>query len=597
MQAIKASRLAAGWRDALFETTGRGVIFIVVLAIVMYAVPYFLGNQYELRIATLFIVFAIFTVGLDLTMGRVGQISLGHGGFFAVGAYAEAIFQRIGVGPWPSLILAAIAGAIAGVVIGLPVLRVSGPYLAVVTIGFALTVQSLLYALVPLTGGANGLAGTHYLDSIGLGSQALGTYYGGLALLVLAVLASLLLNRGRLGLATSAITDSPVLASASGVNVRTTKLQMFVISAAIAAVAGALFATMGFISPDSFSLQASLFPVAALVLGGMGTVAGPVMGGFLLVAFNQVAERSAQGSALIYGLLLCIAPLVLARGLSGLIVWTWNRLGWQRPFRSRLDSSPVTAPPKLEALSGAAITVGSISKRFRSLQAVADVSLDIASGEVIGLVGPNGSGKSTLLNMMSGYYSPTTGTIAIDGRDVTRKSLHQRVRLGIQPTFQTAQLMRTKSVRDNLALGFLARRARPSTTELARVLRALDSSIDPAESAGSLPEGRRKVVELGRALLARPRVLLLDEPTSGLSQEEVDRVRGLLEDIAALGVTVVLADHNFEFVGAICHRIVVLESGRVLAVGTADELRKREEVVDAYLGHGLTTGAGNATST
>lgn len=582
------------WRSSVFGTTGRGITFTVVLAIVMYTVPYFLQNDYQLRVSTLLIVYAIFTIGLDLTMGRVGQISLGHGGFFAIGAYAEALLQRVGVDPWASLILAAIIGGAAGLIVGLPVLRVSGPYLAVVTIGFALTVQSLLYALVPVTGGANGIAGIHFLDNIGLGGQGLGTYYGGLVLLVVALLASVALNRGRLGLGTSAITDSPVLARASGLNVQSTKLRMFMISAAMAAVAGALFATLGYISPDSFSLQTSLFPIAALVLGGLGTVVGPVLGGFLLVGFNQLAERSAQGSALLYGLLLALAPLILARGIAGLVIRLWKRLGWDRLALGRPGAAPPGGPRRLEALSGASLTVTGLGKRFRSLQAVTDISLDIAPGEVIGLVGPNGSGKSTLLNMLSGYYPPSSGTIAFDGRDVTRRTLHQRVRLGIQPTFQTAQLMRSKTVRDNLALGFLARRARISDEEVAEVLEVLDASMELNASAGSLPEGRRKIVEIGRALLARPRLLLLDEPTSGLSQQEVDRVRGLLEQVAALGVTVVLADHNFEFVGAICHRVVVLESGRILAAGTADELRQREEVIEAYLGHGLTTGAGHA---
>jgi branched-chain amino acid transport system ATP-binding protein len=589
MSSDNRARRSSNWRALVFGTTGRGIVFAALLAIVMYEVPYFLQNDYQLRISTLLVVYAIFTLGLDLTMGRVGQISLGHGGFFAVGAYAEALLQRVGVGPWPSLILAGLAGAVVGLIIGLPVLRVAGPYLAVVTIGFALTVQSLLYALVPVTGGANGLAGTKYLDSIGFGGNALGTYYGGLALLVVAVLVSVLLSRGRSGLATNAISDSPVLARASGVNVPNTKLRMFTISAAMAAVAGALFATMGYISPDSFSLQASLFPVAALVVGGMGTVAGPVLGGFLLVGFNQAAERSAQGSALLYGLLLCLAPLVLASGITGLVVRIWKKLGWDRLVGIRHEEAP-TGPRRLDSLSGAALSVTGVSKRFRSVQAVTDVSLSIEPGEVVGLVGPNGSGKSTLLNMLSGYYSPTTGTIRLDGQDVTGRSLHQRVRLGVQPTFQTAQLMRSKNVRDNLALGFLARRARISGSELAEVLEVLDPSMDLAAAAGSLPEGRRKVIEIGRALLARPRLLLLDEPTSGLSQEEVDRVRRLLVQVASLGVTVVLADHNFEFVGAICDRVIVLEGGQILASGTADELRQREEVVEAYLGRGLTTG-------
>jgi ABC-type branched-subunit amino acid transport system permease subunit/ABC-type branched-subunit amino acid transport system ATPase component len=582
--------------DVRFSAPARGALFALLLAVVLYLVPYNLANDYQLRIATLLVVYAIFTTGLEFTMGRVGQISLGHGGFFAVGAYTEGILQTRGIDPWTALLAAIVVGAIAGVIVGLPALRVAGPYLAVVTIGFALTVQALLYALVPLTKGANGIAGTKFLPLPGFGGGALGTYYGAAIVLVVALVVLVVLCRGNFGLVLKAITDSATLARASGISVRTVKLGMFVVSAAVAAAAGAIFATLGYISPDTFSLQLSIFPVVALVLGGLGTVPGPVVGAFILFGFNQVAAQSAQGSALLYGALLIVVPLLLSKGIVGLVARGWKKLPFGRP-----TLRPVTEVSGqnegLAQLQGAALKIQNVSKSFRSLRAVQNVSVELHAGEALGLVGPNGSGKSTLLNLVSGYYAPSTGEVLVDGENVTRVPLHVRVRRGVLPTFQTAQLMDTRSIGDNLALGGVVRsrwgKVVPNR-RLAALLASLDDSLSLDATAGSLPEGSRKIVELGRTLLATPRLLLLDEPTSGLSQQEIDRVVILLDEVKKLGVSVLLADHNFEFVGAVCDRVVVLESGRVIADGTAAELRDREDVVEAYLGRGMNSGGGNA---
>ena len=590
-----------GLANLRFSAPARGGLFTAILAITLFTIPYGLSNQYQLRIVTLLVVYAIFTTGLEFTMGRAGQVSLGHGGFFAIGAYTEGILQHYGIAPWTALFAAILVGALAGLIVGLPVLRVAGPYLAVVTIGFALTIQALLYALVPVTGGANGIAGTDFLDSIGFGSGALGTYYGALLILVLVLVLLVAMGLGNFGLGLKAITDSPTLAKASGIDVRGVKLGMFTLSAAIAAVAGAVFATLGFISPDTFSLQLSIFPVVALVLGGIGTVPGPVIGAFILYGFNQVADRTAQGSALLYGVLLIVVPLLLSKGVAGLFTSAWRKLGLRTApvSATEADDSVDDAQEGIGNLDGATLEIRNVSKSFRSLKAVQNVSVTVRAGEVLGLVGPNGSGKSTLLNMLSGYYSPTSGSVVVDGTDVTKVPLYKRVRSGVLPTFQTAQLMGTRSVKDNLSLGGVVRSRWGRVVQrrqLASLLKSLDASLSLDAPAGSLPEGTRKIVELGRTLLARPRLLLLDEPTSGLSQQEIDRVVSLLDSVKKFGVTILLADHNFEFVGAVCDRVIVLESGQLIAEGTAAELRNQENVVEAYLGRGMNSGGGHAAS-
>ena len=570
--------------------------FIAVLALVLYRVPFGLANDYQLRVATLLVVYGIFTVGLEFVMGRAGQVSLGHGGFFAVGAYCEGVLQtQHGMSPWLALLVAVVAGGLVGLVVGLPALRVKGPYLAVVTIGFALTVQALLLVLPRWTNGASGIAGTSYLPSIGFGDGALGSYYGAVLILVVCLVGLTLLGWGRVGLTLAAICDSVTLARAAGISVPATKLCMFAVSAAVAAASGAVFGTLGFISPDTFSLQLSIFPVVALVLGGLGTLTGPVIGAFALYGFDQVTSKTPQGSALMYGALLMIVPLLLPKGVMGLLAWTWGRVvpARRHPTVTTRRAASIDELPATVRLDGVSLEVRSLSRFFGAVRAVEDVSITVAPGEVVGLVGPNGSGKSTLLNMLSGYYTPTAGQVLVDGEDITRLPLHRRVRRGILPAFQTAQLMDTRTVRENLAVGALASGRwgkGASHDELEAVLRRLDETLPLDARAGTLPEGTRKIVELGRTLLSGPRLLLLDEPTSGLSLQEVEKVAAIIASVRELGVTILLADHNFEFVGNVCGRLVVLEGGRLLAEGSADELREDERVVTAYLGTGMTRG-------
>jgi ABC-type branched-subunit amino acid transport system ATPase component/ABC-type branched-subunit amino acid transport system permease subunit len=577
----------------------RNAVFIVMMAVILWRVPYQLSNDYQLRVATLLVIYAVFTVGLEFAMGRAGQVSLGHGGLFAVGAYTEAVLQtKHGFEAWTALLVAVGFGAVAGLVLGLPALRVRGPYLAVVTIGFGLAIQALIYVFPRLTNGASGIGGVGYLGSIGLGNDALGTYYGALAVLVVALLLLLACSWGRFGQALLVMSESVTLARANGVSVPAVKLGMFAVSAAVASAAGACFATLGFISPDSFSLQLSVFPVVALVLGGISTIPGPVIGAFILYGFDQVAGRSAQGSALMYGILLMVVPLLLSRGLTGLII---RAARWLRASVTGSAAEPVgaAAGPRTTSVGvvepdeigrGVALVVRGASKHFGSLKAVDDVSIEVRPGEILGLVGPNGSGKSTLLNLISGYYPLTSGDLVYDGSSVASTPFHKRVRRGILTAFQSAQLMNSRTVGENLAVGAVASarwgRALPSA-RCAEILAELDSSLALSTTVGTLPEGSRKIVELGRTLLARPRLLLLDEPTSGLSLEEVQRVSNVLLEIKKLGITVVLADHNFEFVASVCERLVVLESGRILAEGPAQLLQVDERVVAAYLGAGM----------
>lgn len=584
------------------STVIRNGLFVLILAIVLYRVPFSLSDSYQLRLVTLLVIYATFTTGLEFAMGRAGLVSLGNGGFFAIGAYTEGILQtQHGIGAWPALVIAILIGAICGLVVGLPALRVSGPYLTVVTIGFGLTVQALLYVSAGLTGGASGLSGTSFFGNIGLGGGALGTYYAAVIILIASLILLVFISWGNLGLALKAISARVTLARACGVNVRALRLSMFALSAAVTSAAGAAFGTLGFISPDTFALQLSIFPVVALVLGGIGTVPGPVIGAFLLYGFNQVADRSAQGSALLYGVLLMVVPLLLARGLAGLIIWLWRRFMMRRggtDVAALGTAEPLSA--EMSQLGGSSIELRHLSCQFGSLKAVTDVSVNIAPGEIVGLVGPNGSGKSTLLNMVSGYYAPSTGRLIMDGIDITHLPMYRRVRRGVLPAFQTAQLMDSRSVRDNLAVGMVARARWGGGVRLPRLqelLSTLDEGLSIDATAGNQPEGTRKIVEIGRCLLSRPRVLLLDEPTSGLSSSEVDRIVSIIRSVSALGVTVILADHNFEFVGTVCGRLVVLESGEVLATGKAEELRNDERVVAAYLGTGMASRGDHAPRT
>ena len=417
------------------------------------------------------------------------------------------------------------------------------------------------------------------------------------------------LLRSRFGRALVAVRDNPVAATAAGVSLVRIKMMAFVVSAAMAGLAGALFAVQKtVVTPDDFTADFSIFFLLMVVLGGAGRLWGPVVGAVVFFLVPELLTALQSWRMLIYGVALLLLMLYAPHGLVGAIETGWKRL------RTRLGLSNILPTPSLgtaretvQPVAGAALSVRDVEKRFGGVAALAGVSLDVAAGTTHAIVGPNGSGKTTLLNMISGFYPIDGGAILIDGRSVVGMAPHRIARNGVGRTFQTPRMLPQLSVLDNALLGAfpaerqgaaaaalcLPRARREQAASLGDALRYLDfvGLADRAmEPAGELPHGQQRLAEIARALVGRPRLLLLDEPAAGLSLAELDRLGELVAAIGALGTTVVIVEHHLELVANICRSVTVLERGAVLASGTPAEVFSHEEVIAAYMGSHTSVG-------
>jgi ABC-type branched-subunit amino acid transport system permease subunit/ABC-type branched-subunit amino acid transport system ATPase component len=582
---------------------------LFALALALYLAPFAIGTEYRLFIATQMAAYVLVAIGLNLLNGYGGQVSLGHGALVAIGAYTVALAMVDHHWSfWPAALLAMVAAAAVGAVMALPAFRLSTWYFALITLGFAEVVGGLLTEWRELTHGFAGVVGIPKPVVLGHTLSSFDLYWLALSLNVLALLGMANLLRSRFGRALVAVRDNPVAATAAGVSLVRIKMMAFVVSAAMAGLAGALFAVQKtVVTPDDFTADFSIFFLLMVVLGGAGRLWGPVVGAVVFFLVPELLTALQSWRMLIYGVALLLLMLYAPHGLVGAIEAGWKRL------RTRLGLSNIPPAPSVAAARetvqpvAAVLSVRNVEKRFGGVAALAGVSLDVAAGTTHAIVGPNGSGKTTLLNMISGFYPIDSGTILIDGRSVVGMAPHRIARNGVGRTFQTPRMLPQLSVLDNALLGAfpaerqgaaaaalcLARARREQAASLGDALRYLDfvGLTDRAmEPAGELPHGQQRLAEIARALVGRPRLLLLDEPAAGLSLAELDRLGELVAAIGALGTTVVIVEHHLELVANICRSVTVLERGAVLASGTPAEVFSHEEVIAAYMGSHTSVG-------
>ncbi|GBD08569.1 Sulfate/thiosulfate import ATP-binding protein CysA [Candidatus Thermoflexus japonica] len=587
----------------------------------LIALALFLPDYY-LYILALAGIWAIAAIGLNVLTGIAGQISIGHAGFMAIGAYAVALLSlRLGAPFWLALPAAGLLNGLIGLAMGLPALRLSGPYLAIATLGFGVAVVEILRRWEPVTGGFMGLkVPPPALGPWVLKSDAAGY---GLVMISLALLTALALRlvRSAFGRAWIALRDSEAAAQAFGISLPRYRTLAFAISAFYAGVAGGLLAyRVGRVDPDALTLSHSIFLVTALIVGGLASVPGSILGAFLLTMIfyalgglgGAIGLRTEVGDFrnILYGVLLILTAMFLPGGL-------W-RLSWALPRRPRL--LPATTPPgegspavpgafslpstlSFHPLRGGGrLEIAELSKRFGGVQALWRVSFTVEPGEIVGLIGPNGAGKTTALNLISRFYDPDAGRIRFEGHDLLRYRPHEIIRLGIARTFQNVEIFPGLTVLENLmvgqhlrvrtglvaaAIGWPAARAeeRRLRERAEEVLEWIGLMALAHRPAGSLSFGQRKRLELGRALIAEPRLLLLDEPAAGLHPLEREALKTLLRRIREeLGCFILLIEHDMDLVMGLCDRVVVLNFGRVIAQGTPKEIAEDPAVREAYLG-------------
>jgi ABC-type branched-subunit amino acid transport system ATPase component/ABC-type branched-subunit amino acid transport system permease subunit len=563
------------------------------------------GNSYVISVLNYIGISAVAVMGIVLILGYAGQVVLGHAAFMGIGAYTTAIMTvRYG---WPAplgVVAAVVLVAAVAFLAGKPILRLRGFYLALATMALAIVVDSVLVGWSDVTEGPSGLTGIMPFGVDGLRVVGEWPNFVLIYLVVMAALAATLnIARSVAGISLRVLHRDEELAAALGVKVSATKTAAFVLSAILAAIAGALYAHYSrFISPDIFSISASFDLLLVAVLGGVWTPYGAIIGATLLKFLPEALGAFQDYRLMAYGVVFIVITFYLPDGIAGLVRDLAAQ--WRKKNDLNATSRPTVAPSRMipqHQRTPAALEVIDVSKSFLGLSAVTGVRFSVPPGRITALIGPNGAGKSTTVNVISGLLAPDAGRIVLDGVDLVGRSPDAIARMGVSRTFQNVRLIPDLSVLDNVAAGYCARTdaglwhtlARPrfaraqyhaAQTEASCTMEELGIARYGAQPARELPFGLQRVAEIARALVTRPRLLLVDEPAAGLNDAETAGLGDLLKQLASRGITILLIEHNMGLVQAVADSIVVLHHGQLLAEGAPVSVLQNQDVADAYLG-------------
>jgi branched-chain amino acid transport system ATP-binding protein/branched-chain amino acid transport system permease protein len=589
--------------DALGTTNALGVALpFLALLVIGVTLPLF-GGGYWGVIATRACVYWVLVSGLNLVVGFAGQIAIGWVALLTLGAYTTSVLAAGNVmpalPPYLALAVAAVVGAIFGLIVGLPALRLRTFYFAITTLGFATIVTQVALAWQSVTGGGVGVAGPIFPKPF---DSQWGFYYFCFALAAICTWMTANIAASRFGRALTAIRDAEVAAEACGIAKPALLALVFLFSGAVAAVAGGLFASLqSYITPDAFTLDLSVLFFIAILIGGRSSILGPLLGTILLTVLPEFAAPLVAWSTFLYAVLLLVIVLAMPGGIAELLDFK-NR----RPLES--GRAIVPRPELLDRLLAApadggagALTLEQVALAFGGVHAIDGLDLEIRSGQIHGLIGPNGSGKTTTLNVISGYYAQQSGAVRLNGAALPVLQRHRRAHMRIARTFQTPRIVGSASVLQNVMIGgtidgtctfvesllSLPRHRRDEvllrdTAMLALAAVGLER-LAPVR-ADRLQHSELRFTEIARALMLRPAFLLLDEPAAGLSAEEIGRLGALVVAIARAGTGVLLVEHHADLIFDICHHVTVLNLGKNLAAGTPADIRSHREVVNAYLG-------------
>lgn len=566
---------------------------------------------------------AIALLGLNIVWGRLGLMNLGQNGFFAVGAYATALMTtHLHQNPLLGIPVGFAAAGLLGYALAQIVLRQTELYFALTTLGFGLITAAFITAAP--TSFAGGSVGIYGIPSLSIGSWHLGGNWSAYLMvwIVAVVLAWLTARSGRsrVGLSWRVIADHPAVASAVGVDVTRTRTRAFVLSTLFASLGGSLFAQLSIaISPGEFDLSLLITLLTMFIAGGMGSALGAVVGAVVLSLVVQASGTAGNSALIVYGLVFIVILLAAPKGLVGLFnvavrsAWVLLRRRLHDVARAEPSAALVAgldgtkmgkraAATRLTAVAsteGGALEVSGIDKSFGGMKALVGVSLIVPAGHIYGIAGANGAGKSTLLDIICGFRRADCGRVMFAGTDMTGLAIHQRAVLGVARTFQKPSLVLGMTAAENVAIGayqrghcglwsaFVGRGGREYDAQL-------DDAVDmlTATGLGSLAHrpchelsfGQLRIVEIARAIVQRPRLLLLDEPTSGLGRDDKDFLSALLKELQTGGMSVCLIEHDTELLASLCDRIMVLDRGRVIADTVAAEVFRDPEVVRSYVG-------------
>jgi branched-chain amino acid transport system ATP-binding protein len=562
----------------------------------------------SLNTGTMVVALAIAAMGLNLCVGTTGLVSFGHGTWFGIGAYAAGLIQLhwFGGEVWLPMLLSMVVVAVLSTFVGIVILRRRGVYFSLLTLALAALSYTTAFRWSNLTGGEDGLGG---LKRGSIGTFNLDNtlnYYIVVALIGLAVLYMLLrLVRSPFGHVLVAIRENQLRATFQGYPVERYKLGVFVISAVVTGLAGALIGFQNYlVSAEAVSVPFSGELLAIVVIGGMRSMLGPALGALFFILFRELFSIWTPNWLLWFGLIFVAFVLYSPGGLVG--IWsTLNRRLRPAPEESAAmgrrkiyQGLPLPAFLMPAELKGMVLEVEGISKKFGGIRAVTNASLQIGAGEIHALIGPNGAGKTTLFNLVSGLFPPDSGTIKLNGCDIHGVPSHLICHHGLARSFQITNLFRGLSIYENVRLSLQSQHAmrfniwrdidsypqvHVETAELIKFLGL--EGIEEIEGE-NLSYGGQRLVDLGIALGSKPQVLLLDEPLAGLAAAERERVSSLIKNVAAK-IPVLIVEHDIDRVLGLSQRVTVMNQGEVLMAGSPGEVRRDRRVQEIYTGSGI----------